>query len=66
MGVSVKTVSTFEPGVPVALFNAGEGGQFAADPVASFVEHIHDEVIHHTAEIALLRDLYRCRLNGNG
>lgn len=38
-----------------------EAGPFADDPVASFVEHIHDEFIHHTAEIALLRDLYRCR-----
>jgi hypothetical protein len=43
-----------------------EAGPFAADPVASFIEHIHDEFIHHTAEIALLRDLYRCRLDGDG
>jgi hypothetical protein len=32
------------------------------DPVASFVEHIHDEFIHHAAEIAVLRDLSRCRV----
>jgi hypothetical protein len=38
-----------------------EADDFADDTVASFVEHIHDEFIHHTAEIALLRDLYRCR-----
>ena len=36
-----------------------EADDFADDTVASFVEHIHDEFIHHTAEIALLRDLYR-------
>jgi DinB superfamily len=34
-------------------------GPFADEVVATFVEHIHDELIHHTAEIALLRDLYR-------
>jgi hypothetical protein len=43
-----------------------EARQFGNDPVASFVEHIHDEFIHHTAEIGLLRDLYRCRLDGDG
>lgn len=36
-----------------------EAGQYAKDPVAGFVEHIHDEFIHHAAEVALLRDLYR-------
>ena len=36
-----------------------EAGPYAADPVAGFVEHIHDEFIHHAAEVALLRDLYR-------
>lgn len=35
-----------------------EAGQYGADPVAGFVEHIHDEFIHHAAEVALLRDLY--------
>ena len=39
----------------------GEAGQFAEDSVAAFVEHIHDEFIHHAAEIALLRDLYRAK-----
>jgi hypothetical protein len=38
-----------------------EADEFADDTVAAFVEHIHDEFIHHTAEIALLRDLYRAR-----
>ena len=32
---------------------------YSEGTVASFVEHIHDEFIHHAAEVALLRDLYR-------
>jgi DinB superfamily len=43
-----------------------EAGPFADDPVASFIEHVHDEFIHHTAEIALLRDLSRCRIADDG
>jgi hypothetical protein len=43
-----------------------EAGPFAEDPVAGFIEHIHDEFIHHTAEIALLRDLYRYSVDGDG
>lgn len=35
-----------------------EAGRYGNDPVASFVEHIHDEFVHHSAEVALLRDLY--------
>lgn len=33
-------------------------GPFAEYPMAALVLHIHREVIHHCAEIALLRDLY--------
>lgn len=36
-------------------------GPFAEYPLAALVLHIHREVIHHGAEIALLRDLYRDR-----
>ena len=39
-----------------------EAGFYADSPVAGFVEHIHDEVIHHGAEIGVLRDLYRAGL----
>lgn len=35
----------------------GEPG-FESDPMAGLVLHIHREVIHHGAEISLLRDLY--------
>jgi hypothetical protein len=35
------------------------GGPFAEDPMAELVAHISREVMHHGAEIALLRDLWR-------
>src|SRR5918911_1009675 len=34
-------------------------GPFAAYPMASLVLHINREAIHHSAEVALLRDLYQ-------
>lgn len=37
-----------------------EGG-FSNEPIAALVLHINRETIHHGAEIALLRDLYRAR-----
>ncbi len=36
-------------------------GPFAEVPMAALVLHIHRELIHHGAEICLLRDLYRTR-----
>jgi hypothetical protein len=36
-------------------------GPYAQHPMASLVLHINREVIHHGAEVALLRDLYRHR-----
>jgi hypothetical protein len=36
-------------------------GPYAAEPMAALVLHINREVIHHGAEVALLRDLYRAR-----
>lgn len=39
----------------------GEPGPYADLPMAALVLHIHREVIHHGAEISLLRDLYRAR-----
>ncbi len=35
--------------------------QYAAAPMAKLVLHVHREVIHHGAEICLLRDLYQAR-----
>jgi hypothetical protein len=35
-----------------------EGADYAESPMAELVLHIHREVIHHGAEISLLRDLY--------
>jgi hypothetical protein len=34
-------------------------GEFAGHPYAALVLHINREVIHHSAEVLLLRDLYR-------
>ena len=39
-------------------------GPYADYPMAALVLHINREVIHHGAEIALLRDLYRARPGG--
>jgi uncharacterized damage-inducible protein DinB len=41
-------------------------GPWHASPKAAIVTHVHKEVIHHGAEVALLRDLYavRRRLRG--
>jgi DinB superfamily len=36
-------------------------GPYAEAPMATLVRHINREVLHHGAEIALLRDLYRWR-----
>jgi hypothetical protein len=36
-------------------------GPFAERPMSELVLHINREMIHHGAEIALLRDLYRAR-----
>jgi hypothetical protein len=41
-------------------------GPWAAAPMATLVLHINREVIHHGAEIALLRDLYRWRYGQDG
>jgi DinB superfamily len=35
------------------------GGPYAEDSMAELIVHISREVVHHGAEIALLRDLYR-------
>lgn len=36
-----------------------KGGPYAKDPMAALVAHINRETMHHGAEIALLRDLWR-------
>jgi hypothetical protein len=38
-----------------------EGPFFASHPMSELVLHINREAIHHGAEVALLRDLYRAR-----
>lgn len=39
-------------------------GDFAHWPMSALVLHIHREVIHHLAEVCLLRDLYLHRFDG--
>ena len=51
---SVSTDDWWLPMGPVA-------GPFATSDRVAFVIHIMDELIHHGAEVALLRDLYRVR-----
>ncbi|TWD83566.1 DinB family protein [Kribbella amoyensis] len=36
-----------------------KGGQYADDPMLALITHLNREVMHHGAEICLLRDLYR-------
>ena len=43
------------------MLTIGVRDGFAEHPYAALVPHIHCELIHHWAEIALLRDLYRHR-----
>ena len=35
-----------------------EWGPYGVEPWAALVIHAYDEVVHHGAEVALLRDLY--------
>jgi DinB superfamily len=48
---------------PVGMAEAAE---YAESPMAELVLHIHREVIHHGAEICLLRDLYLWKENSGG
>jgi hypothetical protein len=41
-------------------------GQYADAPMAALVLHINREVMHHGAEIALLRDLYAWKKDSDG
>ncbi len=52
----VRTLDPVRLAEPVGM---AEGEFFADHPYAELVLHINREVIHHGAEIALLRDLYR-------
>jgi DinB superfamily len=46
---------------PAVLTGPCEEAGFEQSSMAELVLHIHRELIHHLAEIALLRDLYRSR-----
>jgi DinB family protein len=38
-----------------------EAGPWSDDSFADMILHVFDEIVHHAAEVALLRDLYRAR-----
>ncbi len=40
--------------------------EYADAPVAKLILHIHREVIHHGAEVCLLRDLYQWKVSRDG
>lgn len=46
-------------GLAYCIGPAEAGGAFVDAPMSALILHIHREAIHHGAEIALLRDLYR-------
>ena len=37
------------------------GRYFASEPMAALAMHVNREVMHHSGEVLLLRDLYRTR-----
>lgn len=51
---SLDTEAVFRPLGPIA-------GPYRDELVVSFVMHIFDELVHHAAEVGLMRDLYRAR-----
>lgn len=46
------------------LWAASGEPDFESDPMITLALHIHRELIHHGAEIGVLRDLYRAGLRG--
>ncbi|MFV2197305.1 DinB family protein [Nocardiopsis sp. LOL_012] len=44
-----------------APVGAAESSQWSGFPMVALVLHLNREIIHHGAEVALLRDLYRAR-----
>jgi hypothetical protein len=55
---TLRSLSDDELGEPLGAL----AGQYARDSKAGFVLHMLDEVIHHGAETALVRDLYRAQV----
>jgi uncharacterized damage-inducible protein DinB len=47
-----------DPDLDLATQVGAPGGRYADSTRLSFVLHVADELVHHAAEVALLRDLY--------
>ena len=54
-------MTTPPPPTPRSLGVGPAEGPFAEAPMAALVQHINREMIHHLAEVALLRDLWAHR-----
>jgi len=54
-----------DPAVDLTVALGAAAGPYAAATRRSFVLHIADELVHHAAEAALLRDLYAARVVGD-
>jgi hypothetical protein len=61
----VAGVAGLDPGRLAEPIGPAEG-PWAEAPYAALITHIHREVIHHGAEVLLLRDLYRSRATLHG
>jgi hypothetical protein len=58
-------VRRLAPGEMARAIGPAEG-PWADRPMAELVLHINREMLHHGAEVALLRDLYRWHFDGKG
>lgn len=59
-GTWIRSVAALDESALAAPVGEAEGN-WAQAPMAELVLHIHREMIHHLAEVALLRDLYAHR-----
>lgn len=59
-GTWIRSVAALDEAALAAPVGEAEG-DWAQAPMAELVLHIHREMIHHLAEVALLRDLYAHR-----
>ena len=64
-GTWIRSVSALDEAALAAPVGEAEGSRAQA-PMAELVLHIHREMIHHLAEVALLRDLYPHRADAAG
>ncbi len=59
--VAAMRTALLDPGLALAVPIGAPAGRYGAATRRSFALHVFDELIHHAAEAALLRDLYADR-----